>query len=72
MLPPGILRLKVMAVRVLAAEVDIVGSELTILYLFVTEPKSLMNSEKSWTYKRKNTVFFNRIEDQFVVNVPSK
>ena len=35
--PPGVLRLKVMAVRVLAVEVAILGGELTILGLFVRE-----------------------------------
>ena len=35
--PPGLLRPKVMAVRVLAVEVAILGSELTTLDLFVTE-----------------------------------
>ena len=35
--PPGLLRLKVMAFRVLAVEVAILGSELTILDLFATE-----------------------------------
>ena len=35
--PPGSLRLKVIAVRVLAEEVAIPGSELTILDLSVTE-----------------------------------
>ena len=34
---PGLLRLKVIAVRVLAVEVAILGSELTILDPFVTE-----------------------------------
>ena len=36
MRPPGLLRLKVMAVTVLAVEVAVLGSELTILDLFIT------------------------------------
>ena len=35
--PPGLLSLKVMAVRVLAVEVAILGSELTFLDVSVTE-----------------------------------
>ena len=37
MRPPGLLRLKVMTVTVLAVEVAVLGSELTILDLFLTE-----------------------------------